>query len=53
MNQYGAGTRFTPEVSNNGEKGLSEEIMELNELYKQGILSEEEYEAAKRKALGL
>jgi hypothetical protein len=40
-------------ASNTGEKGLSEKIVELNELYKQGILSEEEYEAAKRKALGL
>jgi hypothetical protein len=32
---------------------LSKKLMELNGLYKDGIISEEEYNAAKRKELGL
>lgn len=35
------------------EESLSKRIMELNELYKQGAISEDEYKAAKQKALGL
>ena len=34
-------------------KKLSEKINELNDLYKQGIITEEEFNAAKRKELGL
>jgi len=34
-------------------QALSAKLIELNELYKKGILSEDEYRAAKSKALGL
>jgi putative oligomerization/nucleic acid binding protein len=40
-------------VKNEEDKQLSNKIMELSDLYKQGLLTEEEYNAAKREALGL
>jgi hypothetical protein len=40
-------------VNSEKDKELSVKLAEFNNLYKQGVLTEEEYKAAKRKALGL
>ena len=42
-----------PANSTATEQNLSKKLLELNELHEQGILSEEEYSAAKRKLLEL
>ena len=52
MKGFKAKIENKPDIQDNQTENLSQEIFKLNELLKSGVLTQEEFDKAKKKILG-